>query len=56
MRNTRSWKHNGKHQRKAWGTMEYDKRNTDFMADVDMDIWATEMQYENTNDGINEEE
>ena len=53
MRKTRAWKHNGK-QRHQWGTAKTDKRNTEFM-DVDIDVWESEMQYEDTDDGIEEE-
>lgn len=55
-RNTRSWKHNGIHSRKAWGTAKANKRNTPFMSeDMDMEMWESEMQYHNTDDGIEEE-
>ena len=54
MRKTRSWKHVNK-TRKQWGTAKVDKRNTPFMADVDADVWAEEMGYDNTDDGIEEE-
>jgi hypothetical protein len=55
MRNTRAWKHTTKN-RKQWGTALTNKRETPFMTDIDADVWASEMQYDNTDDGINEEE
>ena len=55
MRNTRSWKHNGTHNRKQWGTAKENKRNTLFMVDVDIDMWESEMAYHDTDDGIKEE-
>lgn len=54
MRKTRSWKHTT-HNRKQWGTAVIDKRETPFMVDVDIDVWESEMDYRNTNDGIEEE-
>ena len=52
MRRTRNWKHIT-HNRKQWGTAKENKRYTPFM--VDMELWENEMQYENTDDGIEEE-
>lgn len=55
MRKTRAWKHTTKN-RKQWGTSKVDKKATPFMSeDIDMDVWASEMGYDNTDDGVEEE-
>lgn len=56
-KNTRSWKHNGTHTRKVWGTAKENKRLTPFMLDdADIEIWEMEMNYGNCDDGISETE
>ena len=56
MRNIRSWKHNGKRTRKVWGSPKENKRLTLFMIeDVDIDTWESEIDYTDTDDGIEEE-
>ena len=56
MRKTRSWKHNGK-QRHQYGNTNGNRKASPFMTlDEEMvDIWETEMGYDNTDDGIEEE-
>ena len=58
MRKTRSWKHNGKHIRKAYGNRNTTRYSSPFMLlDEEMaEYWETEMQYTNTNDGVEEGE
>ena len=56
MRRTRSWKHNRK-DRHQYGNRSNAKYMTPFM-ELDekyMEIWETEMAYDNTDDGIGEE-
>lgn len=57
-RKTLSWKHNG-HFKKQWSRYareeSFRNKQTDFM-DVDPDVWATEMGYDNCDDGCPEEE
>ena len=56
MRRTRSWKHNRK-DRHQYGNTNRNRKASPFMTlDEEMvDIWETEMGYDNTDDGIEEE-
>lgn len=53
MRKTRSWKHNRK-DRHQYGNRNSAKYHTPFMVE-DVEEWEKEMQYQNTDDGIEEE-
>lgn len=57
-RNTKSWKHVCKVRKQYNKYFEGEvirTKNTDFMTGIDEDMWAEYMQYNNTDDGVEEE-
>lgn len=56
-RNTKSWKHNSKSP-KQYGERKAIKQMTPFMVldETLAEMWDTEMQYSNTDDGVEESE